>query len=709
MCQFKALSLFASLALTASLAGGDIHAFYADEYNTGDGVGNRVLEFDIKTMELVNTLSVPGNTGHHVDRSYHSKLYGVPKNSNFINVIKLSKDSTGKTYMNITKQIQLIHKPRSADAYNKKYDLVLLTAKNRPMGTLINASTDEIVATIGEDMDCTLTDGTKLLSHEDANTPEGALKYQCTHNGDFGGNQISGHPYWLTSHYAAVVDRSNRQINLYYVWREDGEIKTRYVNSVKTKTSIHQIVPRDRSSLPKEEQADFYAVEEGHPGDENNYGIPPSLLKLKLTKSGLKLVKRMPLAREEALESALSTYITLRCQEIYSEYPTNSESDNENRYKLYKELFESKGLTDTYEYEPASVDMPIACMNANYSGGHNADFFKDNILFVGTADGFMHVIDVREWRILNNVNTGGASGKRSGTGHTCFAPKKDVAIVTNHQARFQTAINLENYTRIKDITLPFRKEGIFNAYQSHTCYVDKENKYYYNTWTDGGVFYRIDLDKLELDKSTYSDGIPIQGNFIDIDTLASEDDPSEPLDGNSKINLRNDRARVDAGERVVIDVLKNDKGEDLTITDITSPKCGQADIQNNKIIYQAGPKKCKDVFYYEAKNKFGTIKEAKVKVYVKESKIKLRNDRARVDAGERVVIDVLKNDKGEDLTITDITSPNCGQADIENNKIIYQAGNKECKDVFYYEAKNKFGTIKEAKVKVYVKEAPRAD
>jgi len=709
MGRLRNLSLMLVLALSTSVSAKDIHAFYADEHNTANGVGNRVLEFDIKTMKLVNTLDVPGNTGHHVDRTFHSKLYGVPKNSNFINVIKLYKDKNNKTYMEISKQIKLIHKPRSADAYNKKYDLILLSAKNRPMATLINASTDEIVGTIGEDVDCELTDGSELLAHKDANTPEGALKYQCTYHGDVGGDQISGHPYWLTPNYAAIVDRSNRKISLYHIWEENGQIKTKYVNSVKTNTSIHQIIPRDRSKLPTEEQADFYAVEEGHHGTRDKYGIPPSLLKLKLTTSGLKLVKRMPLARKETVPEAKLQYVTLRCQEIYSEYPKNTSKDNAMRYELYKELFDSLNVP-SYTYEEKSVDMPIACMNANLSGGHNADFnsnFSDdaNTLFVGTADGFMHIIDVREWKVLNNVNTGGAKGILSGSGHTCFAPKKALAVVTNHTANYQTIIDLKTNTRVTDVKLPFKDKNIFSAKQSHTCYVDPENKYYYNAWTDGGVFYRIDLDKLKVDKWVNTGGIPIQGNFIDLSEIENLNEANSAL---YSYELVNDTASATPKQKIVIDVLKNDKGEGLKVTDVTKAKCGTADLENNKVIYTAGSKECTDTFYYEAVDKYGTRKEAKITVNIASTKttskqvMELKFDSISVKVNQKIVWDVLKNDKGDGLVLLDTTKPKCGTATIQNNKIVYQAGARECNDEFSYGVKDKYGTKKLQKVKVYI-------
>ena len=270
------LTLASSLFMSQSAlsAPGDVvHAYFADEHNTTPTTptGNRILEIDIENMTLVNALDVPGILGHHADNGFNSKIYGVPKGSGFVNVIELRKDQNDTTSMQYSKKIDLTHMPRSGDAYNKKFNVILMVARNRPMGTFINVDTDEIMGTIGENVDCTLTDGTQLLSHADANTIAGATKYQCARaSGSHGGDQISGHPYWLTTDYAAIIDRTNNQISVYNVWHDGTQLKSRLVNHLKTNTSIHQIVPRDRTALPGSQQSDFYAIEEGeHVGNMN--------------------------------------------------------------------------------------------------------------------------------------------------------------------------------------------------------------------------------------------------------------------------------------------------------------------------------------------------------------------------------------------------------------------------------------------------------
>jgi hypothetical protein len=50
--------------------------------------------------------------------------------------------------------------------------------------------------------------------------------------------------------------------------------------------------------------------------------------------------------------------------------------------------------------------------------------------------------------------------------------------------------------------------------QSHTQYVDKDENYFYAFATDNGVFYELDLAKLEINRTLYTGGTPKQGGFI---------------------------------------------------------------------------------------------------------------------------------------------------------------------------------------------------
>lgn len=655
-----------------------IHAFYADEHNVpnGSSTGNRVIEIDIENMSLVDTLGVPGVTNHHADRSFNSKLYAVPKGSGYVNVVRLRKDQNGSTSMKLMKQIPLIHQPRSGDAYNKKFNVILMAARNRPMGSFIDVDTDEVVGTIGENVDCKLKDGSFLLSHSDANLPSGANKYQCTHK-DNGGDQISGHPYWLTPDYAAIVDRTNRQISVYYVWKEGNRLKSRLVNHLKTRTSVHQIVPRDRTTLPLSQQADFYAVEEGNLGSRTSYGKAHALLKMKLTNNGLILIKRMELARNVGRSTAIANKIARTCIDINRKYGRGSGYTDTYRYNKFKTLFNWARLS-SYSNQDRSVDFPVECLNAKDNGGHNGDFAPDNKhLYVGSKGGFMHIINVDTWKVENTVDTGGMSFGRanvkSGSGHTCFAGSKDLAIVTNHKAKYNTIIQLSTQRKVKNIALPFTNEGIFTSNQSHTCYVDDAQNYYYNFWTDGGVFYKINLNYLALTDSLYTGGIPIQGNYLSLSSIQSNV-PNIPFVAN------NDTA-TSTGNQISINVLSNDTGNNLVLAGVDSAQHGQVSISNGQLLYTPNTGfSGTDTFWYAITSSSSTDwKWAAVTVTVtstvQPSAFQVNNDTATTTAGNAVTIDILANDTGTGLSIGWFDNPANGTLTISNNKLAYTPNN----------------------------------
>jgi hypothetical protein len=591
----SSITLAATMMSQTSIAG-PIHAFYADEHNTSPTTptGNRILEIDIDNMSLVNTLDVPGLLGHHADNGFNSKIYGVPKGSGFVNVIDLRKDQNGTTSMQNTKQIPLTHMPRSGDAFNKKYNVVLMAASNRPMGSFIDVDTDEVVGTIGENIDCTLSDGSQLLSHADANTVAGATKYQCT-SGSHGGTQVSGHPYWLTSDIAAIVDRTNNQISTYRVQQVGTQITATLLNHLPTRSSIHQIVNRDRTSLPGSQQADFYAIEEGEHVNGNDYsvGVPHALLKLKLTTAGLQLERRMDLQRTQIFSKAKADRILQSCISIYrSTFNQALTGPSRERERRYNALFASEGVNRSRDQD-VNNDFPLDCFYPGIPGGHNGDFAPNNKhLYIGMAGGAMSVIDVDRWKIANTIDI----GIRTGPGHMCFSENNDVAISSNHgfssifgrsMHRSIRYINSERPIGYYWIGLPFTRENITNTMQSHTCYVDESGDNYYNFFTDGGVFYKIDLTgvfnnptngstNLVVD-SLYTGGIPIQGSYIDIDDIRSTT-PGVQFTAN------NDTA-TSTGSAVTVNVLGNDTGTGLKLEEVDIAPNGKVTIVNGQAVY----------------------------------------------------------------------------------------------------------------------------
>jgi hypothetical protein len=648
-------------------------------------------------MTLVNTLDVPGNAGHHADNGFNSKIYGVPKGSGFVNAIELTKDVNDTTSMAAPKQIPLIHKPRSGDAFNKKFNVILMVAANRPMGSFIDVTTDTVVGTIGENVNCRLTDGTMLLSHADANTIGAATKYQCV-TSTHGGTQVSGHPYWLTSDFAAIVDRTNNQISVYRVWKDGARLRSELVNHLPTRSSIHQIIPRDRTNLPAAQQSDFYATEEGeHVGNAVNgrgvtdadyaIGVSHALLHMKLTTNGLELVRRMDLQRTTPLSKVKSDRIIDACISIYRSTFTPSitiadagNGHNPDREARYAALFQQEGITRSPDQDLGN-DFPVDCFYPGIPGGHNADFAPNNRhVYVGMAGGATSIIDVNRWKIANNADIGIASGP----GHTCFSSKHDVAITTNHGVGFVRTImdiSTERPYSKYFLRLPFTRAGLINTTQSHTCYIDEAEDFYYNFWTDGGGFYKMNVAAIAANTqngnrnlvtdSLVTGGIPIQGSYIYVKNIKSNVVTPTVFAAN------NDTA-TSSGNAVTIDVLQNDTGNTLKVEFADGADHGSVQIVNNQVRYTPNVGYSgSDGFWYGISSPGLDWQWAYVAVTVTSTTppvvLKAVDDVAETTPGGTVTINVLANDTGRGLVLTVVDTAWIGTVTKSGNNIIYKA------------------------------------
>jgi len=211
----------------------------------GDKEQNRVVVVDVEKMKL--TQEVP--TGHQLtytaDKVYAMpKVYVVNRGSNAIDVVDTKTDE-------LTKTIPLQHFPRSAEAMNKTFKLCEVSGMDKPMASIINARTDEVISTVG--------DNTKVDTHNNPN---------------FGGSHATGHPFWLDTNHFVLLDRYHRKIITYYIEKKsNGTWASKKLNEIQTTSSVHQIIPSKGNYLGK--KGYFYATTEGAPN------IYPSLIKLK--------------------------------------------------------------------------------------------------------------------------------------------------------------------------------------------------------------------------------------------------------------------------------------------------------------------------------------------------------------------------------------------------------------------------------------------
>ncbi len=219
----------------------------------GDKDLNRVVVVDVENMELAepNYEVYTGNLiTYTADKVVgYPKVYVVNRGSNAIDVIDVNTTE-------IIKTIPLAHFPRSAETMNKTLGLCEASGMNKPMASIIDIDTDEVVAVVGDD----------------------TQTYPVTNN--HGGSHATGHPFWLDANHFALLDREKRKIFTYYMEKDSsGDWNTTLLSHVDTTTSIHQIMPSKGNYLGEANY--FYATAEG---SDDDY---PSIIELELRAEGL--------------------------------------------------------------------------------------------------------------------------------------------------------------------------------------------------------------------------------------------------------------------------------------------------------------------------------------------------------------------------------------------------------------------------------------
>ena len=428
---------------------------FADEHNPH----NRLITVDSKNMKLLNTEGVEGSLNHHSDTMGEIRtakyMMMVPKGSNFVTVREIK---SGK----FVKKIKLPFRPRSADAYNKKYNLVLLNSRDRPSAVLIDASKLKIVGKAGFNITCNKPN--IVAPYQGLYAEEDIDNLTCK-TSDFGGDQISGHPIWISSKAFVILDRSNRLLHIYSIHKSKIGWKTKLEQTIKTDTALHQLIPRSKLFYNKT----FFGMTESNPSEGKKAGVYKfkrignnKLRKIKFTKLSKKDIKGI---------NGHNLYITPN--------------------KLYL-------------YAPVGATL------------------QDGEI----KRGGIFVVNAYSMRVKRFIQTG------FGAGHVNFSKRYKIAMVTNHKDKYVTAIDYRRHRFIKNIPLKFKSENIFSLYQSHAPYIEPTGRFFYNFWTDGGVFFRINLKRLKLDKSVYTGGIPIQGNYYPkINQGCAEDSILSIIDG----------------------------------------------------------------------------------------------------------------------------------------------------------------------------------
>ena len=189
-----------------------LRAFYGD-YNS-----RNIYDINVDTMTLNSTIEVNGS-GVDVTGPYGMDIvsdkfsttqigYSLNRKDTTMDVIDLTNGDK------ILTTINLAFKPRSTVRQNKHVkDYILVSGNNKPMMSLIDATTHTVIRSYGIDSE------TAVASTE------------------FGGSLATGHPEWLMDNdRIMLIDRVNKTINLY---DKDSE---NILNSLSTATAVHHVI-----------------------------------------------------------------------------------------------------------------------------------------------------------------------------------------------------------------------------------------------------------------------------------------------------------------------------------------------------------------------------------------------------------------------------------------------------------------------------------
>ena len=166
-----------------------------------------------------------------------------------------------------------------------------------------------------------------------------------------------------------------------------------------------------------------------------------------------------------------------------------------------------------------------------------------------------------------------------------------------------------------------------------------------------------------------------------------------------------DTTATTAGAPVTINVLANDTGTGLTVTQVSAPAHGSAAINGAAVTYTPAANFAgTDTFTYTLTDGFGQTATATVTVTVHPPRLTAVNDTASTAAGAPVAINALANDIGTELTLVDVSAPSNGSAIIAGNGVVTYtpAANFAGTDAFTYTITDSFGQTATATVSVRV-------
>ncbi len=414
----------------------------------GDKENNRIDVVDVKNMQVIDEIS----TGHqktyaaevvkvHGEHTKTPKMYIDNRGSDAIDVLDPSTKE-------IVKTIDLPFHPRSI-AVNEDTGLVAVSGVDKPMTAIIDSKTDTLIASVGDNnVTYPVTSGHSYVSS---------------------GTLACGHPEWLDESHFVLLDRQNKQIKTYKIYKDtDGNWQTSLLNVVNTPSPIHNLIP------PK------IHGEVGHKITEHNEGEHKG-------------------RRKHMGKDRYSTVFYATAEGATDVYPS----------VLKLEFDENSGLKIV-----DNLEIKKDGLSANVMGVHHLNFMKDKKhIYVGSDEGNLFIVDYSQtpMKIEKIIPAG------KGAGHTAEFKHGNIAVVINHKDRFITLMNTSTNTKIADINVSEVDNSLIGNVQTQAhpqYYFSPDGKYFYLFLTEEGELVKVSLEDKEVVERLNIGGKIAMGSFV---------------------------------------------------------------------------------------------------------------------------------------------------------------------------------------------------
>lgn len=391
-------------------------AFYGD-FSSSD-----VHVINIDKMELEQTLH--GGIGAYGQEPLgHKYIISLTRKDTSIDIINVEKNKK-----RIARTVYLGYQPREvASSPTQRYSVV--SGRDIPAHTVFNAKTG------------------RVIKHFNRNQEPVKIT-------DFGGQNATGHPFFINDYEYLILDRVHREIRLYHVFWGLKDI-------LKTKTSTHHILRKGKY---------LYVAMEG--SGSSTPVVSPAILKLSISKYSHKIKQEAIAFLEENPETSESTK-SMGIHHINFHYDGRHIYTGSNNGLVYVIDTDTMQVVDKFK--------------SGHGGGH-IDFSPKHkkAIITNHKSTFITMVDVsnpRDNRIIKNIEVAHDVEGVTLQGHTQIITddeKHFIGAATHDGNIFEVSLNKGEITRTLELDGAILEQGFM--YQSpEGQYANPKSRYSNNT------------------------------------------------------------------------------------------------------------------------------------------------------------------------------------------------------------------------------------